>query len=123
MIRRPPISTRTDTLFPYTKLFRSIEPPLPIPDSRFPGTKAHLVAGELHNRREAVNASKESKHKCPIRNSPQPAARTRGRVRAAACEIGRAHVCTPVTNAHLVCRLLLEKKKYTLQKKQHLQTD
>src|SRR3546814_21008771 len=26
-------------------------------------------------------------------------------------EIGRAHVCTPVTNSHLVCRLLLEKKK------------
>src|SRR3546814_2677020 len=25
MIRRPPISTRTDTLFPYTTLFRSIE--------------------------------------------------------------------------------------------------
>src|SRR3546814_10275113 len=28
-------------------------------------------------------------------------------------EIGRAHVCTPVTNAHLVCRLLLAKKKTT----------
>src|SRR3546814_5903402 len=26
-------------------------------------------------------------------------------------EIGRAHVCTPVTNAHLVCRLPLVKKK------------
>src|SRR3546814_3898510 len=26
-------------------------------------------------------------------------------------EIGRAHVCTPVTNAHLVCRLLLEQKQ------------
>src|SRR3546814_7296079 len=26
-------------------------------------------------------------------------------------EIGRAHVLTPVTNAHIVCRLLLEKKK------------
>src|SRR3546814_8954265 len=25
-------------------------------------------------------------------------------------QIGRAHVCTPVTNAHLVCRLLLDKK-------------
>src|SRR3546814_4332100 len=25
-------------------------------------------------------------------------------------QIGRAHVCTPVTNAHLVCRILLEKK-------------
>src|SRR3546814_6765759 len=29
-------------------------------------------------------------------------------------QIGRAHVCTPVTNAHLVCRLLLEKKKIIL---------
>src|SRR3546814_3572287 len=26
-------------------------------------------------------------------------------------EIGRAHVCTPVTNAQLGCRLLLDKKK------------
>src|SRR3546814_6468661 len=25
-------------------------------------------------------------------------------------ELGRAHVCTPVTNAHLVCRLMLEQK-------------
>src|SRR3546814_5366821 len=25
-------------------------------------------------------------------------------------KIGRAHVCTPVTHAHLVCRLRLEKK-------------
>src|SRR3546814_2054393 len=28
-------------------------------------------------------------------------------------EIGRAHVLTPVTNAHLVCRFLLEKKNKT----------
>src|SRR3546814_259478 len=27
-------------------------------------------------------------------------------------EIGRAHVCTPVTNAQLVCRLLLAKNKH-----------
>src|SRR3546814_2761853 len=26
-------------------------------------------------------------------------------------QIGRAHVCTTVTNAHIVCRLLLEKTK------------
>src|SRR3546814_8066389 len=31
----------------------------------------------------------------------------------AAGKIGRAHVWTPVTNAHLVCRLLLEKKNIT----------
>src|SRR3546814_3826668 len=29
-------------------------------------------------------------------------------------KIGRAHVCTPVTNAHLVCRLLLENKNTTV---------
>src|SRR3546814_8695572 len=34
-------------------------------------------------------------------------------------QIGRAHVCTPVTNAHLVCRLLLEKKKQYSQKYSH----
>src|SRR3546814_7265550 len=35
----------------------------------------------------------------------------------AVAEIGRAHGCTPVTNTHLVCRLLLVKKKttYTMQ--------
>src|SRR3546814_4581696 len=30
-----------------------------------------------------------------------------------AAQIGSAHVCTPVTKAHLVCRLLLAKKKTT----------
>src|SRR3546814_6556701 len=30
MIRRPPRSTRTDTLFPYTTLFRSVLPMKPI---------------------------------------------------------------------------------------------
>src|SRR3546814_10803130 len=34
-----------------------------------------------------------------------------GAVFAAWIKIGRAHVCTPGTNEHLVCRLLLEKKK------------
>src|SRR3546814_13400833 len=31
MIRRPPRSTRTDTLFPYTTLFRSKDLPLTVP--------------------------------------------------------------------------------------------
>src|SRR3546814_1361563 len=30
-------------------------------------------------------------------------------------QIGRAHVCTPVTNSHLVCRLLPEKKNHQSQ--------
>src|SRR3546814_14269461 len=40
MIRRPPRSTRTDTLFPYTTLFRSLPPP------RRPGAEAG--GGRVH---------------------------------------------------------------------------
>src|SRR3546814_2778486 len=44
MIRRPPRSTRTDTLFPYTTLFRSS---LPTPKNDFIGLegKVHLATG------------------------------------------------------------------------------
>src|SRR3546814_3168469 len=38
---------------------------------------------------------------------------------APAFKIGRAHVGTPVTNAQLVCRLLLEKKKTEPTATQH----
>src|SRR3546814_7606644 len=48
MIRRPPRSTRTDTLFPYTTLFRSaaspIAPVIRAPSPRTPGT-VHAGAG------------------------------------------------------------------------------
>src|SRR3546814_3237497 len=37
MIRRPPRSTRTDTLLPYTTLFRSPMRPAPPPSGRAPG--------------------------------------------------------------------------------------
>src|SRR3546814_2702545 len=47
MIRRPPRSTRTDTLFPYTTLFRSrCSPPRkPIPCARWPPAAARRDAG------------------------------------------------------------------------------
>src|SRR3546814_7829005 len=43
MIPRPPRSTRTDTLFPYTTLFRSIPPRRPHPRCRRPAALAHLA--------------------------------------------------------------------------------
>src|SRR3546814_14762061 len=43
MIRRPPRSTRTDTLFPYTTLFRSARPAPAGP--RHPGCGLQLVRG------------------------------------------------------------------------------
>src|SRR3546814_6921391 len=42
--------------------------------------------------------------------APEVCQRMHQIVDTACSQIGRAHVCTPVTNAQLVCRLLLEKK-------------
>src|SRR3546814_2742825 len=41
MIRRPPISTRTDTLFPYTTLFRSSRFRRPMQQGTPPGWTGH----------------------------------------------------------------------------------
>src|SRR3546814_8052728 len=48
---------------------------------------------------------------CQIREELAAEAAPTFRRRRVRTQIGRAHVCTPVTNAHIVCRLLLEKKK------------
>src|SRR3546814_7847297 len=50
MIRRPPRSTRTDTLFPYTTLFRSLHALVDYPDR---ATTLRIMA---LNRREAIAA-------------------------------------------------------------------
>src|SRR3546814_5614336 len=49
MIRRPPRSTRTDTLFPYTTLFRSRQP-----DQSRSGRQQHAAAGATRQRRQAA---------------------------------------------------------------------
>src|SRR3546814_2966369 len=99
MRRRPPRSTRTDTLFPYTTLFRSHGVPVagavPAPERR----RQHCLC-PAHSWRRGAGA--------PAPGRGAAVAGAPGR------QIGRAHVRTPVTNAHLVCRLLLEKKKKTL---------
>src|SRR3546814_6979123 len=58
MIRRPPRSTRTDTLFPYTTLFRSLRPRArqgPHPDwtcDRGSGSGDHRTAPRAHDPRQ-----------------------------------------------------------------------
>src|SRR3546814_2713180 len=54
MIRRPPRSTRTDTLFPYTTLFRSL--PLAL---RAPGL---TLANTLRRRRAALYVDEDRAH-------------------------------------------------------------
>src|SRR3546814_2866307 len=116
MIRRPPRSTRTDTLFPYTTLFRS-----GLAASAFsPLTEAVAdlrLAGGGHS-----HASGFALFRGHVGEAAFPSRLFPGRGRWWVCQtfedeiqIGRAHVCTPVTNAHLVCRLLLEKKNTKIQ--------
>src|SRR3546814_1597622 len=58
MIRRPPRSTRTDTLFPYTTLFRSIW--LPSSTTRFVGILKNSIAlSELL----LIHANSRSRHR------------------------------------------------------------
>src|SRR3546814_4949511 len=55
MIRRPPRSTRTDTLFPYTTLFRSPEPDRPQTDDQpaFLPPRARAAQTAMRSRSEA----------------------------------------------------------------------
>src|SRR3546814_1415554 len=112
MIRPPPRSTRTDTLFPYTTLFRSktfsivpLEPNITSYANRsfifndFPLEEVVETLNHVYETRISIG---ENIRECRLTvsfNNEQIEEK-----------IGRAHVCTPVTNANLVCRLLLEKK-------------
>src|SRR3546814_3646623 len=102
MIRRPPRSTRTDTLFPYTTLFRSRSPTLR-QQCRACWKQMAYASARLLIGWQAVMA--QFREYCMPRLARQRSAIVLH------LEIGRAHVRTPVTNAQLVCRLLLEKKK------------
>src|SRR3546814_1819436 len=54
MIRRPPRSTRTDTLFPYTTLFRSAEHPVHL-EKRNPDAEAALGLRQFRADRAAAD--------------------------------------------------------------------
>src|SRR3546814_5770895 len=103
MIRRPPRSTRTDTLFPYTTLFRSLV-------SFLTSKKYDAIRIQLKSGLATALSSVEVYQACGNSLLPVQPASGISSLEAPGVEIGRAHV-TPVTNAHLVCRLLLEKKK------------
>src|SRR3546814_7505796 len=100
MIRRPPRSTRTDTLFPYTTLFRS--PNIAI-FHRLKKTPQPMMEWAL--RWVSRNVPQDRSRTCLLHGHSGQFLFAEGR------EIGRAHVQTPVTNAPLVCRLRLENQQ------------
>src|SRR3546814_3301994 len=61
MIRRPPRSTRTDTLFPYTTLFRSVESLTPVRDAPQQLHRARAGIGSFaHDRSEEHTSELQS---------------------------------------------------------------
>src|SRR3546814_9869616 len=114
MLRHPPRSSRTASPFPYTPLFRSASLRhvrcaygRPCPDR---GEKAWRPARRGDNVCRRRNGSggivRSALMKALLSTIPGGPETLE--------QIGRAHVCTPVTNAQLVCRLLLEKKNTKL---------
>src|SRR3546814_9931299 len=122
MIRRPTRSTLSYTLFPYTTLVRSLV---------YEGDRRFDVTVRVP---EATRVNLDDLRSLPVL-LPEEAGATRRQIPLAQVaqirlteglnqisrengkrrvEIGRAHVCTQVTNAHPVCRLTLEKKKSLL---------
>src|SRR3546814_5673201 len=107
MIRMTARSTRTDTLYADTTRFRSDQ-------AEGLGTmRTGLIAQKMGMTRvftpegEDVPVTVLQMKDCQVvavRTSEKD-----GYDAVQLGEIGRAHVCTTVTNAHLVCRLLLEK--------------
>src|SRR3546814_3614803 len=97
MIRRPPRSTRTDTRFPYTTLFRSTE--------RLGAQGTVLGGGRYDGLIETLGGPHT------------PAVGWAAGIERLAMLIDRKSTrLNSVTNAQLVCRLLLEKKKKNLKK-------
>src|SRR3546814_10112930 len=109
MIRRPPIYTRTDTLFPYTTLFPSEDR-----QAEHPTSDVELARRAERAAARALQAHPAGRHvdqRRARRGEHVAIAREALARLVGPGEIGRAHVWTPVTNAHLVIRLLLEKTK------------
>src|SRR5438876_9028258 len=94
MIRPPP----TSTLFPYTTLFRST-----FPSNRFP-RKAWRP-----ERLMKESSSTACTDRCRSRESKERSARA-----APSCTRSEEHTSELQSPVHLVCRLLLEKKKKTI---------
>src|SRR3546814_1905407 len=100
MIRRPPRSTRTDTLFPYTTLFRS-----GMFDAIIGGDTLPVRKPDPRPLLTAITQAKGAKA-IYVGDSAVDVATARARSEEHTSEL-------PVTNAHLVCRLLLEQKQNT----------
>src|SRR3546814_6348270 len=126
MIRRPPRSTRTDTLFPYTTLFRSfnrrgaadqidaqvagvaatVDPEIGIAQVNRPGLRDRALRCRI-----VVEGIDPGRIDPASRNAvvaialALPRGQHEGHLARRSIQFGRAHVLTTLTNQPLVCTL------------------
>src|SRR3546814_13552048 len=96
MIRRPPRSTRTDTLFPYTTLFRSHRPRIDV-QIGIELANPHAKSPRLQQGREACRHqtfAKGGDHAAGDENEPRHGRKDllKGRVTAKAVESGAVEI-------------------------------
>src|SRR3546814_3670876 len=130
MIPLPPTSPRTEPLVPYTTLFRSrgheahaAERPGLQAEERVALALGLVEPGVVVVEEQEVLALDVEDQRLGAGDggAEHPGVEQRvqqeggvgglgGHARDAGDEIGRANVCTPVTNAHVDCRVMLERK-------------
>src|SRR3546814_15742552 len=98
MIRRPPRSTRTDTLFPYTTLFRS---PAELPNDE--DTRSHKWSARPSSSSSATTTSPRSPSTGPRPTTPGTT-RWRGRSRGRGRRSVTTTTCTPWSGGHTATR-------------------
>src|SRR3546814_12052359 len=104
MIRRPPRSTRTDTLFPYTTLFRSKELPRTMKTVAQWMRKARSLTrefqsgiddivreAELEDARKALDATRGGNLKRTISNAIDPEGEVAGEVNRKSTRLNSSH--------------------------------
>src|SRR3546814_20675477 len=78
MIRRPPRSTRTDTLFPYTTLFRSEVHPISARSALNPVAQTSVHGSAVASRISAKPETQKPVTACRSRNAARPPSDRRG---------------------------------------------
>src|SRR3546814_1135471 len=118
MIRRPPGSTRTDTLFPYTTLFRSPDRPIRLPSPLHPSPRSARTTASSWVKPSEISAPGSGAGRAPVLGNWTMIGRSSG-VRARSEEHTSELQSLMRISYAVFC---LKKKKHIMHTKHHIQS-